>query len=68
MKANAWLGMGIAGAAVAALCCFTPALAVLLGFAGLSAAVGILDTVLLPALAISVGMIVYALYRKRGRQ
>ena len=64
MKANSWLGIGIFGAAISALCCFTPLLVLLLGFVGLSAVVGMLDYVLLPALAISVGIVAYALYRK----
>ncbi len=34
------LRTGTAGSAIAAICCFTPALVVLLGFAGLSAFVG----------------------------
>lgn len=57
--------MGIAGAVVAALCCFTPVLVLLLGAVGLSAAVGWLDVVLLPALALFVGITIYALHRRR---
>jgi len=60
------LRVGIAGTAIAALCCFTPVLAVLLGAVGLSAAVGWLDTVLLPALAVFAGITLYALLRSRG--
>jgi mercuric ion transport protein len=45
------LGIGIVGTVIAALCCFTPVLVVILGAVGLSAAVGWLDHVLLPALA-----------------
>lgn len=58
------LGLGVAGFVVAALCCFTPILVVLLGAVGLSAAVGWLDYVLLPALAIFVGISAYALIRR----
>ena len=49
---------GIAGTIVAAVCCFTPALVVLLGAVGLSAAVGWLDYVLFPALALFLAMTV----------
>lgn len=58
------LGWGIGGAVVAAICCFTPALVVLLGAVGLSALVGVLDYVLLPALAGFVALIIYALAKK----
>ncbi|MEH6663091.1 MAG: mercury resistance system transport protein MerF [Parasphingorhabdus sp.] len=44
------LGIGIIGTIVAALCCFTPVLVVLLGTVGLSAVTGYLDYVLFPAL------------------
>ena len=64
MKPNTWLGVGIVGTAITAICCFTPALVLLLGFFGLSALLGVLDHVLLPALAIFVGIVVYALWRK----
>ena len=44
--------IGIVGTVVTALCCFTPVLVVLLGAIGLSAIVGMLDFILLPALAL----------------
>lgn len=58
------LRLGVAGTVVTALCCFTPVLVVLLGAVSLSAAVGWLDVVLLPALAIFAGLTVYALVRR----
>ena len=58
------LGAGIAGAVIAALCCFTPILVLLLGAVGLGALTGYLDYVLLPALAFFVGLTVYAVARK----
>jgi len=62
------LGVGIVGAVVAALCCFTPLLVGLLAALGLSALVGALDYVLLPALAVFIGITVYAVIRqRRGR-
>jgi mercuric ion transport protein len=62
------LGIGIGGTVVAALCCFTPILVVLLGALGLSAALGWLDYVLFPALAFFVGLTIYAVYRRQKRQ
>jgi mercuric ion transport protein len=57
--------VGILGTVIAALCCVTPILVILLGVVGLSALVGWLDIVLLPALALFVGITVYALWRKQ---
>ena len=58
------LGIGIGGTIVAAVCCFTPLLVVLLGAVGLSAALGWLDYVLLPALAFFIALTIYAVYRR----
>jgi mercuric ion transport protein len=68
MSDNRLLGIGIVGTAVAALCCFTPVLVVLLGVVGLSAALGWLDYVLFPALAFFIGLTIYAVYRRQKRQ
>jgi mercuric ion transport protein len=57
---------GLIGMIVAALCCFTPLLVVLLGVVGLSAAIGKLDYVLLPAMAIFLAMLIYGLAKRRG--
>jgi mercuric ion transport protein len=54
---------GAAGSVVAAICCFTPALVLLLGAVGLSAWLAWLDYVLLPALILFLGITVYALIR-----
>lgn len=62
------LGVGVLGALVAAVCCFTPLLVTLLAAVGLSAAVGYLDLVLLPALAAFVAITVYAVARRRRAQ
>ena len=59
------LTTGIVGTIVAALCCFTPVLVLLLGALGLSAWLGWLDYVLLPALAFFLGLTAYALFRRR---
>ena len=63
---NKLLRTGSIGTAVAMICCFTPALVVLLGFAGLSAFVGWLDYGLFPILFASMGLIAYALYLRSG--
>lgn len=62
------LGTGIAGTVIAALCCFTPVLVVLLGVVGLSAVLGWIDYVLFPALAFFIGLTIYAVYRRQKRQ
>ena len=54
---------GTAGSVVAAVCCFTPALAVLLGAVGLSAWLAWLDYALLPALVFFLGLTGFALIR-----
>lgn len=61
---NRFLRMGLIGTLIAALCCFTPILAVLFGVVGLSAVVGYLDYVLLPALAVFVSITIYALIHR----
>ncbi len=65
MEDRSLLRIGIVGAVVAALCCFTPLLVVLLGAVGLSATVGYLDYVLLPALVAFAGITIYALIRQQ---
>ena len=55
----------ITGTTLVALCCLTPVLGILLGVVGLSALTGYLDYVLLPALAIFIGLTIYAIQRKR---
>jgi mercuric ion transport protein len=56
---------GIVGAALAILCCATPILVVSLGAVGLSALTGYLDYVLFPAVAVFVGIVIYALWRRK---
>ncbi len=64
------LGVGIVGTVVAAVCCFTTVLVVLLAAVGLSAALGWLDYVLFPALVGFIALTCYAVYRlkKAGGQ
>ncbi len=62
------LRTGSIGTAIAAVCCFTPALVILVGFAGLSAIVGWLDYGLFPMLFASMGLIAFALYLRAGNK
>ncbi len=64
MNDRTLLGAGLVGAAIAALCCFTPVLVVLVGLVGLSAVTTYLDYVLLPALVFFIGLTAYALWRR----
>ena len=68
MSDKTLLGVGIGGTVIAALCCFTPLLVVLLAAVGLSAALGWLDYGLFPVLFASMGLVAYALYLRTGRK
>lgn len=59
------LRVSVIGTVLVALCCFTPILVVLLAVLGLSALTGYLDYVLLPALAVFIGLTIYAVRRKQ---
>ncbi|RMF00378.1 MAG: mercury resistance system transport protein MerF [Chloroflexi bacterium] len=61
------LKTGIIGAIIAALCCFTPILVILLGVVGFSALTGYLDYVLFPALAFFIGLTLYGLWRNNNK-
>lgn len=65
MIKNHLLATGLVGALITALCCFTPILVVLLGLVGLGALTGYLDYVLLPALAVFLGLTAYGLVRQK---
>ena len=65
MTAKGLLRAGAAGSVIAAICCFTPALVLLLGAVGLSTWLAWLDYVLLPALILFLGITVHALIRLR---
>jgi len=66
MNDRTLIGVGVTGTAIAALCCFTPVLVLLLGVAGLSAIVGYLDYILLPALIFFVALPVYGIRRPKA--
>ena len=65
MRNRSLLWTGIVGAALAVPCCATPLLVILLGAVGLSTVTGYLDYVLLPAIAIFMGIVIYALWRRQ---
>ena len=60
------IGVGAAGAALSMLCCVTPVLAILLGALGLTAFVAKLDYVLIPVFIASIGLVIFALVRRRS--
>ena len=66
MNQRTLVGVGLLGTVIAAMCCFTPILVVLAGIVGLSAIVGYLDYVLLPALVFFIGLLAYALWRRNS--
>ena len=62
MNTRTLLRTGVVGSVVTAVCCFTPALVLVLGARGVSAWLGWLDRVLLPALAVFPGLAAWAVY------
>lgn len=66
METRTLFRTGIAGSAVAAVCCVTPLPVILLGAVGLSAWVGWLDYVLVPAFIGFAGLTIYAWRRLRS--
>jgi mercuric ion transport protein len=65
MNDRTLLRTGIIGTLIVAVCCFTPVLIVLLGVVGLSAWLGWLDYVLLPALVLFLAVTAYAILQRR---
>lgn len=68
MENRTLMRTGAIGAVVAAICCATPLLAVLLGTAGLSAWAAKADYVLLPVLVLSVALVIFAVLRHRSKE
>ena len=66
MNNNKMLATSLIGTVIAALCCFTPLLVMALGAVGLSAILGYLDYILLPALGLFILMTIFALYRRQS--
>jgi mercuric ion transport protein len=68
MRERTLIATGAVGAALAAICCATPLLAVVFGTVGLTAWLAKADYVLIPVLIICLGLIGVALYRRRGQR
>lgn len=66
MNDSTFLKTGIIGSIIAAVCCFTPLLVVLLGAGGLAAWLGWIDYLLFPALALFLAMTLYGLWRRQN--
>jgi len=60
------LRRGLIGSGIAAICCFTPFLVVIVAGVGLSAIVGWLDYALFPMLFASLGVVAHALWLQTG--
>ena len=67
MRDRTLVTTGIVGAVVAAVCCATPLLAIVLGAVGLTAWLAKADYVLIPALILFVALIAFGHYRTRLR-
>lgn len=59
---------GLIGSLIAAICCFTPLLVIILGGLGLSAFTSTLDYILLPALILCLAIMVYGLYLRQKQR
>ena len=68
MKNSRLLKIGVFGSVIAALCCFTPVLVLVLGAIGLSSLVGFLDYVLLPSLGLFLLITGYALWKRKQQE
>jgi len=67
MNEDKLLRRGLIGSVIAAICCFTPLLVVIVAGAGLSALVGWLDYALFPMLFASLGVVAHAMWLQAGR-
>jgi len=65
MKDMTILKTGIVGSIIAAICCATPILVIVLGAIGLSAWLGWIDCVLLPTLVLFLELAAYGLWRRQ---
>lgn len=70
MIKNKLLAVGLSGTLLAALCCFTPLLPVVLAALGLTSILGVVynDVILLPILAGFLMLTCYALWRQRKQK
>lgn len=68
MDDRALMRTGVIGAVVAAICCATPLLAVVLGTVGLSAWAAKADYIAIPALVLCLGLVGWALILRRQKE
>ncbi len=66
MNDRSLIATGGVAAVLAAICCATPLLAVVLGAVGLAAWVAKADYVVLPVLLLGVALVGFGLYRRRS--
>jgi mercuric ion transport protein len=66
MNDRSLMATGGVAAVLAAICCATPILAVILGGIGLTAWIAIADYVVLPVLVLGVALAAFGLYRRHG--
>ncbi len=64
---NKLLKTGVVGTIIAAICCFTPALVWLMSAIGLAALIVYLDFILLPLLALFVGVLIIGIIARFRR-
>ena len=64
-KGNRLFRIGLISSIVSALCCFTPILVIVFSALGLSTAVVLIDSVVLPVFAGSVLLTLYAFFKKK---
>jgi mercuric ion transport protein len=63
-RGNRLIKTGMIGAIIVVICCFTPALVILLSALGLAAVIGYLDYALFAAMGIFLGLIGYGWWIK----
>jgi mercuric ion transport protein len=68
MRDSTLITTGVIGAVLTAICCATPLLVVVLGAIGLTGWLAKADYVVLAALILCLGLIVFGLYRRRLRR
>lgn len=63
MNDNRLFKLGLVGSILTAICCFTPVLPILLGGLSLAAVLAYIDYILLPLLALFLGLTAYAWWK-----
>jgi mercuric ion transport protein len=65
-RSRTLIATGVVGAVLAAICCFTPLLALALTAVGLTAWLAKADYVVIPVLLLGIALIALGLYRRRA--